>query len=109
DAQMHLYFAGRAALPLGEHRAIQAHLDHHVLRHEALGHARGGGPDDVVIHLAADIAIVGGHKVLLIHPAADLHNQLFRLVIRWIAMDALHLLHLLLFFSIRTIPWRAAV
>ena len=57
------HFAGRAALPGREHRAIQALSDHHVLRHEALGR-----PWVVQMMssstLQPDVAIVGGHKVL---------------------------------------------
>ena len=85
DAQMHLDLAGRAALALGDHRAVQPELDEHVLRHKALGYTGGRGPDGVFIHLAANIAVVGGNEVLCIHSAADFNDQFFCLGVRGVA------------------------
>jgi hypothetical protein len=76
DAKVHFHLAGRAPLALAQNRSVQPELDHFVLAHETLGNARGGRPEDVVVHLAADVAVVGGDEVLLIHPPADFNDQL---------------------------------
>ena len=84
DADVHLYFAGRAGFSRTQHRAVHAHLHQHVLRHKALGNAGGRGPDRVLGNPTADVAIVGGDEVLFIHPAANFDNLPARLGVRWI-------------------------
>ena len=82
DAQMHLHLAGGAPVPLGNHRPVQPHLHHHVLRHEALADPRRRGPENIVVHLDRDVPVVGRHEVLVIHAAPDLHDHPFRFFVR---------------------------
>ena len=44
----------------------------------------------IPVVLSADVAVVGRHKVLLIHPPADLADQLLRLVVRRITLHFVH-------------------
>ncbi|MPN20082.1 hypothetical protein SDC9_167459 [bioreactor metagenome] len=61
--------------------AIQIHLDQRVLGHETFGYACRCSPDDILVYLAGDIAVVGRDKILLIHAASNFQNHLLGFII----------------------------
>ena len=89
DAQMHFQFAGRLCAA-AQDISVQIDLDKNILRHISLGNAGRRRPQLVVTDLAADISVVGRHKIFVVHPSANLQNQLLGLIIAHIFAHISH-------------------